>query len=57
MERESELPSEGYMIDFLGPGFDAAERMGLLPALQEVHYPIGRLVFVDAKGRVGADLS
>ncbi len=57
MERESELPTEGYMIDFLGPGFDAAERMGLLPALQEIHYPIGRLVFVDGNGRVGADLS
>lgn len=25
----------GYMIDFFGPGFDAAERQGLLGALHE----------------------
>jgi 2-polyprenyl-6-methoxyphenol hydroxylase-like FAD-dependent oxidoreductase len=57
MERADALPAEGYMIDFFGPGFDAAERLGLLPALSEIHYPIGHLVFVDAKAKVGADLS
>jgi len=57
MEREDGLPSEGYMIDFFGPGFDAAERMGLLPALAEVHYPIERFVLVDENGRIGANIS
>jgi 2-polyprenyl-6-methoxyphenol hydroxylase-like FAD-dependent oxidoreductase len=57
MEREDALPTEGYMLDFFGPGFDAAERMGFLPALYEIHYPIGHFIFVDAEGRVGADLS
>ena len=41
MEREDALPTEGYMLDFLAPDFDAAERMGMLPALYEIHYPIG----------------
>jgi 2-polyprenyl-6-methoxyphenol hydroxylase-like FAD-dependent oxidoreductase len=57
MEREGALPSEGYMIDFYGPGFDAAERMGLLPRLEQIHYPLQRFLLVDADGRPGADLS
>ena len=31
--------------------------MGLLPALERVHYPIRRFIFVDAKGRAGAEIS
>ena len=41
----------GYMIDFFGPGVDAAERLGLGPALERIHAPIERLVFVDGSGR------
>jgi 2-polyprenyl-6-methoxyphenol hydroxylase-like FAD-dependent oxidoreductase len=40
----------GYMVDFLGPGIAAAERLGLRQGLQEIHRPIDRLVFVDATG-------
>lgn len=41
----------GYMIDFFGPGIDAADRLGLRPALERIHAPIERLVFVDGSGR------
>ena len=41
----------GYMIDFFGPGLDAADRLGLRSALERIHAPIERLVFVDGSGR------
>jgi hypothetical protein len=44
------------MIDFFGPGFDVAERMGLLPVLAKIHRLLDRLLFVDERGRPGADL-
>jgi 2-polyprenyl-6-methoxyphenol hydroxylase-like FAD-dependent oxidoreductase len=39
------------MIDFFGPGFDAAETMGLLPRLRELAYTITELNYVDRSGR------
>jgi 2-polyprenyl-6-methoxyphenol hydroxylase-like FAD-dependent oxidoreductase len=39
------------MIDFFGSGYDAMERVGLLPELAAIHEPIRRLVFLDARGR------
>jgi hypothetical protein len=33
------------MIDFFGPGYAVAERMGLLSELESIHYRIERLVF------------
>jgi hypothetical protein len=41
----------GYMIDFFGLGFDAAEKLGLLPDLGRIHYPVARLVFLDQSGK------
>src|SRR5689334_24974553 len=38
------------MIDFCGSGYDAAEMLGLRPDLERIHYPIGRLEFVDDRG-------
>lgn len=42
---------QGYMIDFLGYGYDAAERMGVLPRLREFAPDIDALDYVDARGR------
>ena len=39
------------MIDFFGSGYDAAERIGLLPDVERIHYPIDELSFVDLHGR------
>ncbi|WP_417234727.1 FAD-dependent monooxygenase [Arthrobacter sp.] len=47
----------GYMIDFFGPGFDAAESMGLLPALRRRGVLYDSLRYVDATGRTTARLS
>jgi 2-polyprenyl-6-methoxyphenol hydroxylase-like FAD-dependent oxidoreductase len=51
VERAEGPRNEGYMIDFFGAGYDAAELMGLIPRLEEVHYVPGRLVYVDKSGR------
>ncbi|MCX4426440.1 FAD-dependent monooxygenase [Streptomyces mirabilis] len=48
--------TEGYMIDFFGPGYDAAEAMGVLPWLEELGYPISGAAFVDDQGRCRARL-
>ena len=44
------------MIDFFGPGFDAAETMSLLPRLRELAYSITELNYVDRSGRPRAAL-
>ncbi len=47
---------QGYMIDFFGAGYDAAEAMGLLPRLRELGYVLEEARFVDADGRPRARL-
>ena len=39
------------MIDFFGPGFDAAEPMGLLPRLKQLAYQVPEVSYVDRNGR------
>ncbi|MFG2794705.1 FAD-dependent monooxygenase [Streptomyces sp. NPDC048419] len=48
--------TEGYMIDFFGPGYDAAEAMGVLPWLEELSYPVSEAAFLDDHGRCRARL-
>ena len=43
--------TEGWMLDFFGPGHAAAARMGLLPRLQQLSRPVEELVWADARGR------
>ncbi|HTQ14065.1 MAG TPA: FAD-dependent oxidoreductase [Rhizomicrobium sp.] len=57
VERAPGPREEGYMIDFFGSGFDAADRMGLLPRLREVAYTVHEVVFEDGQGRPKARLS
>ena len=47
---------EGYMIDFFGSGYDAAERMGLLPRLIEIAYRPASAAWVNQAGREQASL-
>lgn len=56
IERAPAPRASGYLIDFFGPGFDAAERMGLLPALRARAAHFDELRSVDAAGRVRARL-
>ncbi|MEU2997591.1 MULTISPECIES: FAD-dependent oxidoreductase [unclassified Streptomyces] len=48
--------TQGYMVDFFGPGYDAMEAMGLLPRLTELAYRIDEASFVDKHGRRRAGL-
>ncbi|WP_435108868.1 FAD-dependent oxidoreductase [Nocardiopsis synnemataformans] len=48
--------AQGYMIDFFGPGYQAAELMGLLPRLRELGYDIDHATFVDRDGTPRARL-
>lgn len=51
IERADRLRTGGYAIDFAGSGFDVAERMGILPALERNQVPVDRLVYVDRAGK------
>ena len=41
------LREGGYAIDFMGAGFDVAERMGIIPALAKADLNISNIAFVD----------
>lgn len=46
----------GYMIDFFGPGYEAAQKMGLLPGLRTLGYHVEQFSYVDEHGRVRASM-
>jgi 2-polyprenyl-6-methoxyphenol hydroxylase-like FAD-dependent oxidoreductase len=53
-ELAPKLREGGYMIDFLGAGFEVAERMNIIEQLREKHYHIPEITFVNEKGnRIG----
>ncbi|MEV0614011.1 FAD-dependent oxidoreductase [Nonomuraea sp. NPDC050404] len=51
VEKAAAFRDGGYMIDFYGPGYQVAERMGLRPRLQRDRYPVDELSYVDRDGR------
>ena len=51
VEKAPRFRPGGYVIDFWGKGYDLAERMGLMPRLEQVGYHVNEVRFVDAKGR------
>ncbi len=48
--------TQGYMTDFFGPGYDAAEAMGVLPRLHELGYDVQEVRYLDETGRRRARL-
>ncbi|WP_433173421.1 FAD-dependent monooxygenase [Actinoallomurus sp. CA-150999] len=42
---------QGYMIDFFGPGYDAAEAMGVLPRIRELGHHVDEMTYRDEHGR------
>ncbi|WP_433262282.1 FAD-dependent oxidoreductase [Micromonospora vinacea] len=50
-ERAPARRSSGYMVNLIGPGYDAAERLGLLPALSTADLGLFTTVLVHADGR------
>ncbi|MEU0529034.1 FAD-dependent oxidoreductase [Amycolatopsis tolypomycina] len=51
LERAPAPREQGYMIDFFGPGFDAAEEMGLLRRIRELAYRVDEASLLDERGR------
>ncbi len=51
VEQAPALREGGYAIDFVGAGFDVAEKMGILPDLKIADFKIKELVFVDKNGK------
>ena len=49
VEISPRLREGGYAIDFMGAGYDVAEKMGLTPALEKVDLNISKLSFVNSK--------
>lgn len=47
---------QGYMIDFFGSGWRAAEELGIIPRIRELGYQVERLEYVDTRGRSRATL-
>jgi 2-polyprenyl-6-methoxyphenol hydroxylase-like FAD-dependent oxidoreductase len=56
LERASGPRSQGYMMDFFGPGYQAAAATGVLPAMRERGYRVSELAYLDAVGRRRAGL-
>lgn len=56
LEKSPGPRSQGYMMDFFGLGYDAAESMGLLPRLRELSYEIREVTYLDESGRRRAGL-
>lgn len=56
IERSPGPRPQGYMIDFFGPGYDAIEAMGLLPAVEAVAYHLDEATLVDDQGRRRASI-
>jgi 2-polyprenyl-6-methoxyphenol hydroxylase-like FAD-dependent oxidoreductase len=51
LERARAPREQGYMIDFFGAGFDAAEEMGLLSRIRELAYRVDEASLLDEHGR------
>ncbi|WP_369221485.1 FAD-dependent monooxygenase [Streptomyces sp. R39] len=56
LEKASGPRTEGHLVDFFGPGDDAAEAMGMLPWLEELRYPVSEAAFLDDHGEPRARL-
>lgn len=57
VEHAPELRKGGYAIDFMGAGFDVAEKMGLIPAMQKADLNISNIAFVDENSRVKGSMN
>ncbi|WP_338876440.1 FAD-dependent monooxygenase [Spirosoma sp. SC4-14] len=51
VENSPTLRKGGHAIDFMGAGYDVAEKMGIIPALKAVDINFSKLVFVDSDNR------
>jgi 2-polyprenyl-6-methoxyphenol hydroxylase-like FAD-dependent oxidoreductase len=50
IEKAPQLRTGGYVIDFWGPGYEVAEKMGLRPQLESTGYEVREVRLVDRHG-------
>lgn len=51
IEKAPNMRTEGYMIDFGGTGWDVANRMGIIPALEQDKHDIDAIIYKNGKGK------
>jgi 2-polyprenyl-6-methoxyphenol hydroxylase-like FAD-dependent oxidoreductase len=56
LEKSAAPRPDGYMMDFFGPGLEAAERIGLYPRLAAAAYHVEALEYVDKAGQPTSSL-
>jgi 2-polyprenyl-6-methoxyphenol hydroxylase-like FAD-dependent oxidoreductase len=56
LERSPRPRRAGYMIDFFGPGFEAAEATGLAPRLRQLAQSVEAVDYRDERGRIRASM-
>ncbi len=57
VESSPKLREGGYAIDFMGAGYDVAEKMEIIPALKSVDINFSKLVFVDTNNKERGSMS
>ena len=57
LEKAPSLRVGGYMLDFFGPGYEAAEDLGVIGALKAHARGVGKVDFVNGTGRIGSQMS
>lgn len=50
VEKSSSLRDDGYMLGLVGAGYEAAERIDLLPVLEELQHTPERMVYLNTEG-------
>ena len=54
IEKAKQLRQEGYLIDFVGTGWDVANRMNLIPQLQQKALPVSGVCYTNIQGKTAA---
>lgn len=52
IEQAKNIRTEGYMIDFGGSGWDVANKMGLIPALESRQHQVNEIHFIKPNGKI-----
>ena len=56
LDRAAGPRQQGYMMDFFGPGYQAAAELGVLPEVRERGYRVSEVSYLDRAGRRRAGL-
>jgi len=56
IEKAPDIRTEGYMIDFGGSGWDVANRMRLIPALEARQHHVHLINFMGKQGQISATI-